>query len=1127
MGITISQKEISLDLQNQGFTNTIYSQQGDTDSRKLVVSLFDDGEKYIISSSSTVYLEGTRADDAVVHRKVDSISDNTVTVLFKNEELCVKGIAKYKISIYGNDGSILSSVPFKIKVYENIYNDEGIIATPEYSELQKILEDVSELEDNINKSEASRVESENKRNESESLRTESEEARKTAENQRSTAEEIRVSSENERVENEKNRTKEFAEMKKSVDGAENLNIESISSDENYQVKITNRNGEQNTSPNLLNKLQIGTVESGEYDENASATITGKFGEQKLNLRLPIGKPFKISKTYSSIDAMNQNISADLNLYEFCMIDTGNVEDEDTAKLYMRDVDGAHYITDLSGVQGIQGVKGETGETPQLTIGSVTTGNPGTNASVTITGTKENPVINFVIPRGNTGNVGEMSALSLPYNGKDDTKTTKEVIDDALEKISSNTTALDNKVSKIDGMGLSSNDYTTEEKTKLNGLNKELLDKLGESTEGNLTFNNKEINAAQMIGATADADGTSGTVPVPTAGQEKLFLRGDGTWAEAKQDLSAYYNNANYDTENNKLQLMNGDTVLKEIEISGGGGTKISPKATVNPTIINGNAKVTITWGDPDDVIADGVILSTWKGTKLVMKETGYPENENDGTVIVDNKTKNAYASTGYEVAGLTNGNTYYFKLFPYSTDGIYNYQDSNKLLGNPNLVKLDSCTNMSLSLAMGSVTVSWTDPNAKKTVDGNTATWAKTVLVYKQGSTAPSSVSDGIVAVEETTRNKYSVNGFKVNGLTNGEQYSFSLFAVSTEGVSSDATIKTANLWATLIITTGETTLYGKEVTATYGSSTVSGTFNSTGSATLQIPWIGETTIASTNGTDTATSKVTISSYGTSYNKELSFLKIVTFANGTDEEISAMIQAHYNNKINIADYWAVGDTRTVSLSAMEATGVGESHRAQDVKFVIGDFDHDDLKTPINGHSKAAVTLLQKDCLMDASNASNPVNGSKNTENGYMNSSYTTVGGWKDCSRRTWCNNIYFNALPSEWQSMVKTVNKKVSVGNGKSTIETVQDNVFLAAEIEILGSTTNSFAGEGAQYQYYKNATANRYKMPKWSSSSVSQLYWERSPASHNYYYCTVSANGYSDFGGATSNGGVAPCLCI
>ena len=668
------------------------------------------------------------------------------------------------------------------------------------------------------------------------------------------------------------------------------------------------------------------------------------------------------------------------------------------------------------------------------------------------------------------------------------ETGATIFADEVKTYVSNTT-----VAKETGKGLSTNDYTTTEKNKLAGIDKDLLDKLGESTEGNLTFNGDEINAAQMTGATAEADGTSGTVTAPKAGDQDKFLRGDGTWAEAT------------------------------------GGTKISPKATVNPAITNGNAKCTITWGDPEDVIADGVVLSTWKGTKLVMKETDYPEDENDGTVLVDNKIKDAYVSTGYEVTGLTNGNTYYFKLFPYSTDCIYNYQDSNKLLGNPSLVKLDSCTNMNLSLAMGSVTVSWEDPNAEKTVDGNTATWAKTVLVYKQGSTAPSSVSDGIVAVEETTRNKYSANGFTVNGLTNGKQYSFSLFAVSTESVSSDAAIATANLWATLIITTDETTLYGKEVTATYGSSTVSGTFNNVGSATLQIPWIGETTIASTDGADTATSKVTISSYGTSYNNELSFLKIVTFANGTDEEISAMIQAHYNNKINIADYWAVGDTRSVSLSSMSATGVGESHRAQTVQFVIGDFEHDDLVTSINGHTKAAITLLQKNCLMDATSSSNSNNGSNDTERGYMNSSGTNSGGWKSCARRTWCNNVYYNALPSAWKSIVKTVNKKSGTGGGSSSgTETTQDKIFLASEIEIFGSTTKSVSGEGTQYQFYKNATANRYKMPKWNSSRVSHVYLERSPRSGNStYFCLVNYNGNADSDSASIAYGVAPCLCI
>lgn len=257
-------------------------------------------------------------------------------------------------------------------------------------------------------------------------------------------------------------------------------------------------------------------------------------------------------------------------------------------------------------------------------------------------------------------------------------------------------------------------------------------------------------------------------------------------------------------------------------------------------------------------------------------------------------------------------------------------------------------------------------------------------------------------------------------------------------------------------------------------------------------------------------------------------VKIVPFATGTDEEIAAMVAAHYADKIRLSDYWAVGDTRTVSLSAMAATGVGESHRAQDVQFVIGDFDHDDLVGAINGHTKAAVTLLQKDCLMDASNASNPVNGSGNTENGYMNSTDTNEGGWKNCARRTWCNNVYFKALPVAWQSMVKTVNKKASVGSNQSTIETVQDKIFLAAEVEIFGFSSFSCNGEGTRYQYYKNNANNVSKNPLWDESSFSSIYFQRSPSAQSKIsFCNVYKNQTLGDRLAHSKCGIAPCLCI
>ena len=459
----------------------------------------------------------------------------------------------------------------------------------------------------------------------------------------------------------------------------------------------------------------------------------------------------------------------------------------------------------------------------------------------------------------------------------------------------------------------------------------VVSKLGESAEGSLTYNGSEIKPSV---ATTESTGV---------------VKPDGTTITIDEDGTLHGSNtytlpiASTDTlggikPDGKTTFVNEEGVLS----AKGGGATITPKPTVNPQIKNDDKKVIITWEDPTDTVIEGSTFSKWAGTKLVMKESGYPTSPDDGTVLVDNTTRDKYKTTGFEKSGLTNDKVYYFALFPYSTDGVYNYDSGNRLLGEP------------------------------------------------------------------------------------------------TE------------------------------------------------------------------------------------------LKIVTFADGTDEEIAKMIQAHYNDKINISDYWAVGDTRSVSLSAMSATGVRESHREQDVQFVIGDFIHDDLTTTINGHSKAAVTLLQKDCLMDATSASNVNNGSSDTEKGYMNSTNTNVGGWKNCARRTWCNNVYFNALPSTWQSMVKTVNKKVSVGNNSSTIETVQDKIFLAAEIEIFGSTTYSFAGEGTQYTYYKNATANRYKMPKWVSSHVSHIYWERSPSSGGTdYFCVVGSDGSAGRSGVSGAYGVAPCLCI
>lgn len=50
----------------------------------------------------------------------------------------------------------------------------------------------------------------------------------------------------------------------------------------------------------------------------------------------------------------------------------------------------------------------------------------------------------------------------------------------------------------------------------------------------------EIIIAPFMGATANEDGTTGLVPTPEAGQQNLFLKGDGTWADPFAGLSPTY-----------------------------------------------------------------------------------------------------------------------------------------------------------------------------------------------------------------------------------------------------------------------------------------------------------------------------------------------------------------------------------------------------------------------------------------------------------------------------------------------------------------------------------------------------------------------------------------------------------
>ena len=279
------------------------------------------------------------------------------------------------------------------------------------------------------------------------------------------------------------------------------------------------------------------------------------------------------------------------------------------------------------------------------------------------------------------------------------------------------------------------------------------------------------------------------------------------------------------------------------------------------------------------------------------------------------------------------------------------------------------------------------------------------------------------------------------------------------------------------------TTNAGATVTATKGSTTVSGTADTSGHCALAVDEAGTWTVTAVTASTTKTLDVIV---GIS-NVDLAFINPV-FGNNSWADIIKACQ-----KKQVPNTWNVGDSCNMIIN--------NTTYAIDI---IGK-NHDDYA---DGSGKAPLTFQLHDCYADKK---------------AMNSSDTNSGGWKNSEMRTTHLPSILALMPTEVQNGIREVNKLTSEGSQSATINTTADKLFLLSEVEIFGSTTFSAAGEGTQYDYYK-AGNSKVKNRNGSASS----WWERSPhASVSTHFCTVNSSGKANRGNAGNAYGVAFGFCF
>ena len=185
-------------------------------------------------------------------------------------------------------------------------------------------------------------------------------------------------------------------------------------------------GEPGT-PGKAATIQIGQVTTGEPDTSASVENTGTENAAVLKFTIPRGETgaqgiqgppgpqgspgtgLDILGTYDTLEALKAAVTQPKQGQMY------NVGTSDPYTVYMWDTtNGGEWLS-----QGqLQGAKGDTGDTgPQgqpgqaatVQVGQVTTGEPGSNATVTNSGTSNAAVLDFSIPRGATGAKGDIGA----------------------------------------------------------------------------------------------------------------------------------------------------------------------------------------------------------------------------------------------------------------------------------------------------------------------------------------------------------------------------------------------------------------------------------------------------------------------------------------------------------------------------------------------------------------------------------------------------------------------------------------------------------------------------------------------------------------------------------------------
>lgn len=139
---------LRLDLERPGIQAVSYMRKGDTLSRRMVLSLYEQGKPYRIEDGVTARIRGKKSDGTILYNDC-FVQDNCIVVDVTTQMLAALGEVECELNLYGTSNALLTTPRFAIVVEDVLLADGQLQSQNEFTAMTKATEEMKTLYDTV------------------------------------------------------------------------------------------------------------------------------------------------------------------------------------------------------------------------------------------------------------------------------------------------------------------------------------------------------------------------------------------------------------------------------------------------------------------------------------------------------------------------------------------------------------------------------------------------------------------------------------------------------------------------------------------------------------------------------------------------------------------------------------------------------------------------------------------------------------------------------------------------------------------------------------------------------------------------------------------------------------------